>query len=387
MGIMSKRIYLSSPHMGGNELAYIEEAFSTNWVAPKGPNIPLFENSLKAFSGASSAVAVISGTAAIHLALRLLGVERGDEVLCSTFTFVATINPVVYQNAIPILIESEKETWNMCPAALEEAIIDRLKKGKRPKAIIVVHLYGMPARMDRIMEIAERYAIPVIEDAAEALGSTYGRQHCGTIGDLGIYSFNGNKIITTSGGGALVSNSRNHIARAQFLATQAKDDEPYYQHPEVGYNYRMSNITAGIGCGQMEVLSERVTQRRANFNHYFDQLSDFDEVHFLQEPSGAYSNRWLTTISLHKNLGVGAAEDLRQYLESKNIESRPLWKPMHLQPIYIEAPYYGDGTSEDLFLSGLCLPSGSNLADSDLEYVISQIRNFLEKSVIRRKAV
>lgn len=384
---MNKRIYLSSPHMGGNELAYIEEAFSTNWVAPKGPNIPLFENALKSYTGATSAVALVSGTAAIHLALRILGVGDGDEVLCSTFTFVATINPVVYQNATPILIESESETWNMCPYALEEAIIDRLKRGKRPKAIIVVHLYGMPARMDAIMEIAERYAIPVIEDAAEALGSKYASQYCGTIGDLGVYSFNGNKIITTSGGGALVSNSRNHISRAQFLATQAKDDHPYYQHPEIGYNYRMSNITAGIGCGQMEVLAERVSRRRANFDHYFEQLSDFDEVQFLEEPQGAYSNRWLTTIHLSQEIGVGAAEDLRQYLESKNIESRPLWKPMHLQPIYSDVPYYGDGTSEELFLNGLCLPSGSNLSDADMEYVISQIRNFLEKRVIRRKAV
>jgi dTDP-4-amino-4,6-dideoxygalactose transaminase len=387
MGIMSKRIYLSSPHMGGQELAYVQDAFHTNWVAPKGPNIPHFENLLKAYTGASSAVAVVSGTAAIHLALRLLGVEQGDEVLCSTFTFVATINPVVYQNATPILVESEEDTWNMCPIALEEAIIDRLKKGKRPKAIIVVHLYGMPAKMDAIMEIAERYAIPVIEDAAEALGSTYHGQHCGTIGDLGIYSFNGNKIITTSGGGALVSNSRNHIARAHFLATQAKDDEPYYQHPEVGYNYRMSNIAAGIGCGQMEVLADRVIKRRENFDYYFHHLSNYREVHFLHEPQGALSNRWLSTIILGKEMGIGAAEELRKYLEGKNIESRPLWKPMHLQPIYKHAPYYGDGTSEDLFLHGLCLPSGSNLSEFDLDFVVKHIRHFLEKSVTGKRAV
>jgi dTDP-4-amino-4,6-dideoxygalactose transaminase len=384
---MTKRIYLSSPHMGGNELAYIEEAFSTNWVAPKGPNLPLFEGSLVKFTGAKAAAALVSGTAAIHLALRALGIGEGDEVICSTFTFVASVNPIVYQNATPILVESEADTWNMSPEALEEAIIDRLKKGKRPKAIILVHLYGMPAKMEELMEIASRYAIPIIEDAAEALGSTYQGKACGTMGELGVYSFNGNKIITTSGGGALVSHSLTHIARAKFLATQAKDDEPYYQHPEVGYNYRMSNITAGIGCGQMEVLADRVAKRRANFDVYLSELGQYEQVYFLHEPIGHFSNRWLTTLLLDDDLGVGVTEDLRQFLESKNIESRPLWKPMHLQPIYRNAPYYGDGTSERLFLKGICLPSGSNLSELELSFVCDHIKNFLDKRVIRRKAV
>lgn len=380
---MTNRIYLSSPHMGGNELAYVEEAFSTNWVAPMGPNIPLFEDSIVRFTGARKSVALASGTAAIHLALMVLGINEGDEVLCSSFTFAATVNPIMYLKATPILIDSEPDTWNMCPKALEEAIEDRIRLGKKPKAIIVVHLYGMPAKMTEIMALSERFEIPVIEDAAEALGSTYMGRPVGTLGALGVYSFNGNKIITTSGGGALVSDDKSLIERAKFLATQARDEAPYYQHSEIGYNYRMSNIAAGIGCGQMEVLPEWIKRRRANFDFYRSSLAEFPDIELLTEPEGFYSNRWLSCILLTESIGFHTVEALRVYLESQNIETRPLWKPMQLQPVFKDLPYYGSGLSEKLFLRGICLPSGSNLSPLELEFIAEHLRAFLEKKYVR----
>ena len=285
---MKERIYLSSPHMGKDEQKFVEEAFLTNWVSPMGENINFFEKSISNYTDSRAAVALSSGTAAIHLALIILGVTKGDEVLCSSFTFVATANPVVYLGAKPIFVDSESDTWNMSPELLEEAIIDRISKGKKPKAIVLVHLYGVPAKMDELMTIAAKYEIPVIEDAAEALGSTYNGKHLGTFGDIGIYSFNGNKIITTSGGGALVSNNKKYVERAKYLATQARDEKPFYQHSEVGYNYRMSNICAGIGRGQMKVLDERVQQRRANYSYYRENLSEFLEIQFVDEPKGGF---------------------------------------------------------------------------------------------------
>lgn len=314
-----------------------------------------------------------SGTSAIHLALIMLGVEQGDEVLASTFTFSATINPILYQKAIPVLIESEKDTWNMSPDFLEKAIKDRIAKGKRPKAIIPVHLYGMPAKMDEIRAIANRYQISIIEDAAEALGASYKKHKMGSFGDIGIYSFNGNKIITTSGGGALVSNNQEWVEKARFLATQARDDAPHYEHTQVGYNYRMSNISAGIGRGQMLVLDTWVEKRRAVFETYKRELSEIEEIQFLDEPNeGFYSNRWLTTIMTQS---FEQRETIRLALEKENIEARPLWKPMHLQPIFKEYPYFGDKLSERLFERGLCLPSGSNMTIEQQSRVIIIIKN------------
>jgi dTDP-4-amino-4,6-dideoxygalactose transaminase len=381
---MKDRIYLSSPHMGRDEQKFVEEAFSTNWVSPMGENIDFFEKAISNFTGAKAAVALSSGTAAIHLALSILGVSRGDEVLCSSFTFVASANPIVYLGAKPIFVDSESETWNMSPDLLEEAIIDRISQGKKPKAIMLVHLYGVPAKMDELMTIAAKYDIPVIEDAAEALGSTYNGKQLGTFGDIGIYSFNGNKIITTSGGGALVSNNKKYVERAEYLATQARDDKPYYQHSEIGYNYRMSNICAGIGRGQMKVLNERVQQRRANYNYYRENLSEFPEIQFVDEPKGGFSNRWLTCITIDGDFGRNSIEELRTLLARDEIESRPLWKPMHLQPIFEDCPFYGDGTSDKLFLKGLCLPSGSNLSLEDLNRVIDWVKIFVEKKYSKK---
>jgi dTDP-4-amino-4,6-dideoxygalactose transaminase len=376
---MKPKIWLSSPHMSGEEMKYINEAFRTNWIAPLGPNVTAFENELARYLNIKHVAALTSGTAAIHLALIILGVKPGDEVISSSFTFSATVNPIAYQGATPVLIDSEEESWNMDPALLEKAIIDRLEKGKKPKAIIVVHLYGMPAKIVDLMKIANKYDIPVIEDAAEALGSKIGNKACGTLGDLGILSFNGNKIITTSGGGALVSNNNEYITKARFLATQARDKAPHYQHSQIGYNYRMSNVLAGIGRGQLEVIEERVKQRRENYNFYYKHLK-FPGISFLTEIEECFSNRWLTTILVDpiKTGGV-TSSDLRMGLKKQNIESRPLWKPMHLQPIFRNYPSYLNGVSERLFDLGLCLPSGSNLTASDKNDIFSFIKSILSE--------
>jgi len=368
---MKNKIYLSSPHLTGEEQKYVTEAFETNWVAPLGPNVNGLEQDICDYTGAKACSALSSGTGAIHLALIMLGIKNGDEVICSSFTFSATANPIRYQKAIPIFVDSEKDTWNMSPKLLEEAIKDRINKGKKPKAIILVHLYGMPSKMDELMHIAKKYNIPVIEDAAEAIGANYKGKAMGTFGEIGIYSFNGNKIITTSGGGAMVSNNPDYIIKAIFLATQARDDAPHYQHSQIGYNYRMSNIVAGIGRGQMEVLDDRVVARRKVFKFYKKELSTYKNITFVEEPNGFYANRWLTTILTDS---FETREKIRIALEKENIESRPLWKPMHLQPVFQEFPAYVNGTSEELFEKGLCLPSGSNLTLEDLDRVVNQIK-------------
>ncbi len=367
---MKPKIWLSSPHMGTMEQLFVKEAFDTNWIAPLGPHVNEFEADLQSFTGADHAAALSSGTAALHLALILLGVASGDEVICQSFTFSASANPIVYQGATPVFVDSEKDTWNMNPEYLEAAIADRMARGKKPKAIIAVDLYGMPAKMLEISEIANRYDIPLIEDAAEALGSHIEGKMCGTFGKLNILSFNGNKIITTSGGGALLSEDGELVARARFLATQARDNAPHYQHSQIGYNYRMSNVVAAIGRGQMHVLPGRVNKRRENFERYSKLFGEINQrgyaVKLLPEPAGFFSNRWLTTVTIDpdKNNGI-TREDLRLAFEADNIESRPLWKPMHLQPVFADAPFYGDGTSEELFEQGLCMPSGSNLENQD----------------------
>lgn len=367
----TSKIWLSSPHMGGGELKYIQEAFDANWIAPLGPNVESFEKDLENFLGNNVHVAALSaGTAALHLGLILLGVKAGDEVICQSMTFSASANPIVYLGATPIFVDSEDKTWNICPEQLEIAIKDRISKGKKPKAIVAVHLYGMPYQHDEIREIADRYEIPILEDAAEALGSKYKELPCGTLGDLSILSFNGNKIITTSGGGALVAHSKEVKDKAIFLATQARDQADHYQHSEIGYNYRMSNIVAGIGRGQMEVLNLRVEQRRANFEFYKNKLNKREEITFIDEPENYFSNRWLSCIltdSFEKR------EEIRLNLAADNIESRPLWKPMHLQPVFKNYPKYINGVSEDLFNKGLCLPSGSNLFKSDLNRIIEKV--------------
>lgn len=376
---MNPKIWLSSPHMGGQEFEYVKEAFDTNWIAPLGPNVNGFEQDIATTLGGGVDVAALSaGTAALHLALVQLNVGYGDEVICQSMTFSASANPIKYQGARPIFVDSEPDTWNMDPQALEDAIRDRiLVTGQRPKAIIVVHLYGMPANMDEIIKIARRHHIPVIEDAAEALGSRYKGIAAGTMGNFGVLSFNGNKIITTSGGGALVSRDGDAIQHTRFLATQARDAAPHYQHSHIGYNYRMSNVCAGIGRGQMAVLADRVAQRRANNQYYRDALRDIEEITFLTEPSSDYfSNCWLTTVVVdHPKV---TREDIRLHLEKDNIESRPLWKPMHLQPVFDGAPYYGGQVAEQLFNKGLCLPSGSNLSESDLERVTAGVRQCFE---------
>ena len=368
---MNTKIWLSSPHMGGNELKYIHQAFDENWVAPLGPNVNNFETDLENFLGENVKIATLSaGTAALHLALIILGVKSGDEVICQSMTFSASANPIVYQGAIPVFVDSEPDTWNICPNALEEAIKDRIAKGKKPKAIIVVHLYGMPAKMEEILSVAQKYEIPIIEDAAESLGSSYKGQKCGTFGEMSVLSFNGNKIITTSGGGALVCKTQEQKDQAVFLSTQARDNAPHYQHSQIGYNYRMSNISAGIGRGQMEVLNERISQRRKNHEFYQDLFKNIDGITLFTEPNADFfSNHWLSAITIYKEKMGFDREDLRLRFLEDNIESRPLWKPMHLQPVFANAPYYGGKVSETLFEKGLCLPSGSNLTAEDLERV------------------
>lgn len=375
---MQNKIWLSSPHMGGNEQKYVNEAFDANWVAPLGPNVDGLEKDLETFLDADVKVAVLSaGTAALHLALIECEVEYGDEVICQSMTFSASANPIAYCGATPVFIDSEKDTWNMCPIALEEAIQDRISKGKKPKAIVVVHLYGMPAKMNEITAIAEKYEIPVIEDAAEALGSTYKGKACGTFGRFGILSFNGNKIITTSGGGALVCHTQEDKDKAVFLSTQARDNAPHYQHSHIGYNYRMSNIVAGIGRGQMEVLNDRVEARRKMHDFYVDVFKDIKGVEVFSEPNeDYYSNHWLSAIVIDEKITGKNREDLRLAFLEDNIESRPLWKPMHLQPVFAEAPYYGTDVAEKLFNNGLCLPSGSNLSDHDRSRIKEIILKF-----------
>jgi dTDP-4-amino-4,6-dideoxygalactose transaminase len=372
------RIWLSSPHMGGTEQKYVNEAFDTNWVAPLGPNVDGFEQDLEHYLANENCFvgALSSGTAALHLGLILLGVQAADEVICQSMTFSASANPILYMGATPIFVDSESDTWNLCPIALKNAIEDRIQKGKKPKAIIAVHLYGMPFKVDEIRNIANQYGIPIIEDSAEALGSSYKAKKCGTFGDIGVLSFNGNKIITTSGGGAIVCNSFNQKQKALFYATQARDAAPHYQHSEVGYNYRMSNICAGIGRGQMEVLDSHVNLRRkinVFYQDFFDSISD---VQLFKEPNADfYSNHWLSAIILKS---FDQREALRLAFEKENIETRPLWKPMHLQPIFESYPYYGNQVAEDLFNRGLCLPSGSNLLHSDLERIHQVLLSFFK---------
>lgn len=377
---MQDKIWLSPPHMGGNEMTYVQEAYDTNWVAPLGENVNEFEKSIAGYMNVKQASALSAGTASIHLALILLGVQADDEVIVQSFTFSASVNPVLYLGATPILVDSEEETWNMCPLALRRAIDDRVSKGKKPKAIIPVHLYGMPAKMKEIRRIADFYSIPIVEDAAEALGSMLGEKKMGTWGDLGVLSFNGNKIITTSGGGALISNNENLIEKSRFLASQSRDDAPHYQHSEVGYNYRMSNIVAGIGRGQMEVLNERVEQRRKVNIWYRELLADQKGITFHNEPNkDYYSNYWLTSIIVDPKETNGIAnKDIRLALENENIESRPLWKPMHLQPIFSKYPFYSTGVSELLFEKGLCLPSGSNMTENDMQRIKRALNQILK---------
>ncbi|WP_396601118.1 DegT/DnrJ/EryC1/StrS family aminotransferase [Algibacter sp. R77976] len=370
------KIYLSSPHMGGTEQNFVKEAFATNWIAPLGPNVDGFENDLKTYLGGDKYVAALSsGTAAIHLALQLLDVSHGDEVLCQSFTFSASANPIMYQGATPVFIDSERETWNMSPELLETAIKDRIEKYKKPKAIIAVHLYGMPYKVNEINAIAKKYDIPVIEDSAEALGSKYFSLECGGLSDMGILSFNGNKIITTSGGGALIVKTKELKDKAVFLSTQARDNAPHYEHSFVGFNYRMSNVLAGIGRGQMEVIDDRVEARRKNFDFYKKHLSQFKEVTFLEEPENFFSNRWITCIETES---FELREKLRLELLKDDIETRPLWKPMHMQPVFKDYLHFTNGTSEKLFEKGLCLPSGSNLSQDDLQRILNNITNILK---------
>ena len=372
----NSKIWLSSPHMGGTEQNYIQEAFDANWVAPLGPNVNGLEQDLERYLGNQSYVgALSSGTAAIHLGLILLGVQAGDEVICQSMTFSASTNPILYLGATPIFIDSEKQTWNICPEALEEAIVDRIQKGKKPKAIIAVHLYGVPYQIEAVRAVADKYGIPILEDSAEALGSSYKGQKCGTFGDIGVLSFNGNKIITTSGGGAIVTRTKEQKEKAVFYATQSRDNAPHYQHSHIGYNYRMSNICAGIGRGQMEVLDKHVALRRQMHDFYVELFESIDGVEVFSVPNDNYfANYWLSAITIDTTKTNGITpETLRLALEAENIESRHLWKPMHLQPIFENYPYYGGKASEELFKNGLCLPSGSNLSDLDKERIVQSI--------------
>jgi pyridoxal phosphate-dependent aminotransferase EpsN len=377
------RIYLSPPHMSGNELAYINDAFDTNWIAPLGPHVDAFETELSSWVGVNNAIALSSGTAAIHLALRLLDVEQGDTVFCSSLTFVASANPIVYMGATPVFIDSEPETWNMSPQALEQALFDAVQNGKLPKAVIVVNLYGQSAKMDEIILLCDKFDIPVIEDAAESLGSSYKGRASGSFGRFGVYSFNGNKIITTSGGGMLVSDDAEAIKKARFLAAQARDEALHYQHSQMGYNYRMSNVLAGIGRAQLQVLGERVSARQTIFKRYEQHLSHLPGIRFMPEMENTQSNRWLTVLTLgEKEAGV-RVEEIITALAEENIEARKVWKPLHMQPLFAGAKYYPHSTdhsiSEQLFNTGLCLPSGSAMREEDQERVISCVTSVQEK--------
>lgn len=371
------RIRLAAPDISVQELKTIKKGFSIDWVSSFGPHIGKFENNLSAISDGRKVAALSSGTSAIHLSLVLLGIKENDDIICSSFTFSASANPVKYLGANPVFIDSEPISWNMCPELLEKSIVEGIKKNKKPKAIILVHLYGMPAKMDQIMKISNKYDIPLIEDAAEALGSTYKNQPLGTFGKFGIYSFNGNKIITTSGGGALLCEDNSLIEKAKFFATQSRDDAPHYEHSEIGYNYRMSNVCAAIGLGQLEVLPDRVIRKREIFGFYKRELSGVEEITFLDESAGSFSNYWLTTILIDENSAIDR-EQLRLHLEKDNIESRPLWKPMHLQPVFESCKAYVNGVSGDLFNRGLCLPSGTNMTKKDLERVVNKIKELYE---------
>lgn len=378
-----KHIHLSLAHMSGKEEEFIHEAFLTNWVVPLGPNVDGFENDLAAWLGEKSAsplhvVALSSGTAAIHLALVMLGVGPGDEVICQSFTFAASANPIVYQGATPVFVDSEPGTWNMDPELLRQAIDDRLRAtGKLPKAIIPVHLYGTPARMDEINSVASAYGIPVVEDAAEALGSEYNGSYCGTFGTYGALSFNGNKMITTSGGGALICPNEESARRVKFYATQARENFPYYQHEQIGYNYRLSNISAGVGRGQMYVLDEHIARRRAIHALYVEKLKNTPGITVMQPRSNVdlHPNYWLSTILVNPQEAGFTYQELSARLTAADIESRPLWKPMHLQPVFAKAPAYVNGVSETLFAQGLCLPSGPMVTDEDVDRIVEIIKN------------
>ncbi|MBE5099055.1 aminotransferase class I/II-fold pyridoxal phosphate-dependent enzyme [Bacillus aryabhattai] len=377
------RIYLSPPHMNGDEQRYIQEAFESNWIAPLGPNVDGFEKEIASYVGVSEAVAVSSGTAAIHLALSLLGVTKGDTVFCSTLTFIASANPIIYQGAEPIFIDSEPETWNMSPQALARALQDASIEGALPKAVIVVNLYGQSAKMDEILSLCNQYNVPVIEDAAESLGSTYKGKASGTFGKFGVYSFNGNKIITTSGGGMLVSNDVAALQQARFLATQARDSAPHYQHSQLGYNYRMSNILAGVGRAQLQVLETRVEARRQIFKHYYQELAGLTGITFMPELSNTKTNRWLTVLTINeKEAGISAAQ-LVQAFTKQNIEARPVWKPLHMQPLFQGVRYYPHSENDDvaqlLFQTGICLPSGSNMTEDDQNRVIQCLKKALNR--------
>lgn len=377
---MKPRILLSYVHMGGTERDWVEKAFESEWIVPLGPNVDEFEHRLEKYLGAPNVVALSAGTAAIHLALVALGVGSGDEVICQSFTFAASANPIKYQGADPVFVDSEPDTWNMSPDALEEAIIDRKKQtGHYPKAIIPVYLYGMPAKMDEIRTIADKYGIPIVEDSAEALGSEYKGKKCGTLGNYGCLSFNGNKIITTSGGGALVCRSKEEADRVKFYATQAREQRPYYYHETIGYNYRLSNVSAGIGCGQMDVLQPHVELRRAIHDFYTKELAEIDGLSVQQNPSTDFnSNFWLSTVLIDPKTGKDP-ESLRQFMLDAGVETRRLWRPMHMQPVFADAPYYGGTTCETLFDRGLCLPSGSGLKEEELRYVADKIKEFFNK--------
>lgn len=375
-----KKIWLSPPHMTGQELKYIQEAFDSNWIAPMGPNVDAFERELANYVGVNDSVALSSGTAALHLALILAGVGSGDIVICPTFTFAASANPIVYLKAIPVFIDSENLTWNLCPDVLEETIKYYIKKGKKPKAVIGVHIYGMPMQLNEILFLCEKYEIPLIEDAAEALGSSYHERKLGSFGKMSFFSFNGNKIITTSGGGALLSNDPVLIKKAKFLASQAKDEAAHYQHSEIGYNYRLSNICAGIGRAQLELIDERVESRRRNFNFYKKEMGKLSGFSFQNELPGSVSNRWLTCILIDLKLSKEINPDkIRLHLEAKNIETRPLWKPLHLQPVFKDAPYFGGNVAADLFEKGICLPSGSGLSEENLLFICENIKSLFHK--------
>lgn len=378
--IMRERIFLSTPHMGGTETQYVEKAFKDNWIAPLGENVTEFENDVKDYVGADYALATASGTSAIHLALIEAGVAKGDIVFCSSLTFCATSNPILYQDATPVFIDSEMESWNMSPTALEKAFKIYEDKGTLPKAVLVVNLYGQTADFEKISEICKRYDVTLIEDSAESLGSTYHGKMSGSFGDLSIFSFNGNKIITTSGGGMLLSNHKEYIDHALFLATQAKDKAPYYQHSELGFNYRLSNISAGIGRGQMEVINDRVNRRRDIFDMYYDALSEIDGINFQPELPDSKSNRWLTAMTIDSNkINISAAELIKE-LNVENIEARAVWKPMHLQPLYESFDYVYDETdnAEKLFEEGICLPSGSNMTNEQVKTVIERVKAYIE---------
>lgn len=379
---MNNRIYLSSPHIGDNEINYVKSAFESNWIAPVGPNIEIFEKTISTFLDEIDTCVLSSGTSALHLALVMLGIKKNDIVLVQSFTFCGSTNPIKYVGATPVFIDSEKDTWNMCPEALEKAL---KKHGEKVKAIIPVHLYGMPYKVDQITMLSKKYSVPIIEDAAEALGSKYRENYCGTFGEISALSFNGNKIITTSGGGALLSKKTEYINKAKFLSTQARDNAVHYQHSEIGYNYRMSNVLAGIGIGQMEVLEERVKQRRFNNTKYRDFFKNVEGVEFQTEPStDFYSNYWLTTILVNPELTGGInREYLRIALEKENVESRPLWKPMHLQPVHHKSKFIGSGECEKLFKQGICLPSGSNLTDVEFDRIFTVIKNLFVENGIR----